>query len=141
MLRFMSQDIQEALEELRTENLELKLSGIRKEMVAMKIDFHRHMDLVMETNKEKFTKILEQTSQTNGSVARAMEKIASLEREDSKRRLDALELKLKDYKDQTKFWTLVSSNKWIAGTLLVVLYILTLPEVRSKFFNLLKLIF
>ena len=137
----MSQDIQEALEELRTENLELKLSGIRKEMVAMKIDFHRHMDLVMETNKEKFTKILEQTSQTNGSVARAMEKIASLEREDSKRRLDALELKLKDYKDQTKFWTLVSSNKWIAGTLLVVLYILTLPEVRSQFFNLLKLIF
>ena len=107
----------------------------------MKVDFHRHMDLVMETNKEKFTKILEQTSQTNGSVARAVEKIAALEREDSKRRLDALELKLKDYKEQTKFWTLVSSNKWIAGTLLVALYILTLPEVRSQFFNLLKLIF
>lgn len=137
----MSQDIQEALEELRTENLELKLSGIRKEMASMKIDFHRHMDLVMETNKEKFAKILEQTSQTNGSVARAVEKIAALEREDSKRRLDALELKLKDYKEQTKFWTLVSSNKWIAGTLLVALYILTLPEVRSQFFNLLKLIF
>ena len=137
----MSQDIQEALEELRTENLELKLSGIRKEMAAMKVDFHRHMDLVIETNKEKFTKILEQTSQTNGSVARAVEKIAALEREDSKRRLDALELKLKDYKEQTKFWTLVSSNKWIAGTLLVALYILTLPEVRSQFFNLLKLIF
>src|SRR5574344_898070 len=111
MLRFMSQDIQEALEELRTENLELKLSGIRKEMASMKVDFHRHMDLVMETNKEKFAKILEQTSQTNGCVARAVEKIAALEREDSKRRLDALELKLKDYKEQTKFWTLVSSNK------------------------------
>lgn len=137
----MSQDIQEALEELRTENLELKLSGIRKEMASMKVDFHRHMDLVMETNKEKFAKILEQTSQTNGCVARAVEKIAALEREDSKRRLDALELKLKDYKEQTKFWTLVSSNKWIAGTLLVALYILTLPEVRSQFFNLLKLIF
>ena len=137
----MSQNVQETIDELRSENLELKLSSIKKEMAMMKVDFHRHMDLVMETNKEKFAKILEQTSQTNGSVARAVEKIAALEREDSKRRLDALELKLKDYKEQTKFWTLVSSNKWIAGTLLVALYILTLPEVRSQFFNLLKLIF
>ena len=137
----MSQNVQETIDELRSENLELKLSSIKKEMAMMKVDFHRHMDLIMETNKEKFAKILEQTSQTNGSVARAVEKIAALEREDSKRRLDALELKLKDYKEQTKFWTLVSSNKWIAGTLLVALYILTLPEVRSQFFNLLKLIF
>ena len=137
----MSQDIQEALEELKSENLELKLAGIRKEMALMKLDFHRHMDLVMETNKEKFDKVIEQTSKTNGSVARAMEKIADIEREDNKRRIDALELKLKAYKEQTKFCTLVSSNKWIAGTFIVTLYILTLPEVRSQFFNLLKLIF
>ena len=72
----MSQNVQETIDELRCENLELKLSSIKKEMAMMKVDFHRHMDLIMETNSEKFSKILEQTSKTNGSVARAMEKIA-----------------------------------------------------------------
>ena len=107
----------------------------------MKVDFHRHMDLIMETNSEKFSKILEQTSKTNGSVARAMEKIADLERQDTQSKLISLEAKVKEHKDQTKFWTLVASNKWIAGILIVALYVITLPEVRSQFFNLLKLLF
>ena len=137
----MSQNVQETIDELRCENLELKLSSIRKEMAMMKVDFHRHMDLIMETNSEKFSKILEQTSKTNGSVARAMEKIADLERQDTQSRLISLEAKVKEHKDQTKFWTLVASNKWIAGVLIVALYVITLPEIRSQFFNLLKLLF
>ena len=107
----------------------------------MKVDFHRHMDLIMETNSDKFAKILEQTSKTNGSVARAMEKIADIERQDTQSRLQHLEAKVKEHKDQTKFWTLITANKWVAGLLVVVIYIITLPEIRTQFFNLLKLIF
>ena len=137
----MSQNVQETIDELRCENLELKLSSIKKEMAMMKVDFHRHMDLIMETNSEKFSKILEQTSKTNGSVARAMEKIADIERQDTQSRLQHLEAKVKEHKDQTKFWTLITANKWVAGLLVVVIYIITLPEIRTQFFNLLKLIF
>ena len=69
VLRFMTHNMDETIESLKEENLELKLGSIKKELTTFKVDMHRHLDL-----------ILEQTSKTNGSVARAMERINALER-------------------------------------------------------------
>lgn len=98
----MSHNIEETVEELKAENLQLKLDSIRKEVTVFKQDMHRHLDL-----------ILEQTSKTNGSVARAMEKISELERQDTKARVDELTLRLDEVKKETGPFTVIFKYKWV----------------------------
>jgi lipid II:glycine glycyltransferase (peptidoglycan interpeptide bridge formation enzyme) len=117
------------VEELKAENLELKLSSIRKELEVFKVDMHRHLDL-----------ILEQTSKTNGSVAKAMEKISELERQENKQKIEELKIELKAHQKKTKFWTLLSTNKWIAGLIFAVMYAFTIPEFRSALVSIFKIV-
>lgn len=124
----MTHNIEETVESLREENLELKLGSIKKELATFKVDMHRHLDL-----------ILEQTSKTNGSVARAMERINALEREDNKRKIESLQNEVKDYKTKTKFWYTISTNKWIAGLIAACAYAFTIQEFRAAFFGLFKI--
>lgn len=125
----MSHNIEDAVEELKAENLELKLGAIKKELASVKTDLHRHLDL-----------ILEQTSKTNGSVARAMEKINALEREDNKKQIEVLRLEIEKTKKETGVLRLLHNNKWVAGILAGFMYLFTIQEVRELVFSWIKFI-
>lgn len=98
----MSNINDDAIESLKAENLQLKLDSIRKEVSVFKQDMHRHLDL-----------ILEQTSKTNGSVGRALEKIATLERQDNYNRILELSERIDTIKDETKPFRVIATNKWV----------------------------
>jgi hypothetical protein len=98
----MSQNIEDTVEVLKAENLELKLDAIRKQFNLFRTDTQTHLNL-----------ILEQTSKTNGSVARAMERIAELERHDTKTKLNELKEMVLTYQKELNFWRLISTNKFI----------------------------
>lgn len=119
----MSQNIEKAVEGLREENLELKLDAIRKGVELFKTDMHRHLDL-----------ILEQTSKTNGSVAKVMEKIASIEREDNKTKVAELSKELAQHRKDLTFFAVVGKNKWVARGILAVISLLYIQEVREAIF-------
>lgn len=116
------------LEALKTENVELKIAAVRKDVANLKNDLHIHLD-----------RILDQTSKTNGSVARALERIYKLERQETKVQLDKLNKEFSEYKEQTKFWHTLSQNKWIAGLIVFSMYAFTIQEIRDALFTLLKL--
>lgn len=120
----MSHTVEETIENLKEENLELKLNAIKKELATFKVDMHRHLDLVITTNKDQLDKIEKNTEKTNGSVARAMERINALEREENKKKIEELKDKLEAQEKKTKFWTILSSNKVFAIMALVTLYLL-----------------
>lgn len=120
----MQNNAEEIVDDLKGEIIDLKLSSIRKDMATNKVDVHRHMDLVIEKFEEKlthvtdkfddrFARILEQTSKTNGSVARALEKIAEIERQDIATKLEKLRFEVDEHKKQTKPWRIVSTTKWV----------------------------
>jgi len=75
------------LENLKNENLELKLSAIRKEMSTLKVDLHRHLDMIID----KIGEVNEKVSLTNGSVAKVTERTNQLERQDNKAKIEKLE--------------------------------------------------
>jgi hypothetical protein len=136
----MSHNIEEAVEELKAENLELKLGAIKKELTTFKTDIHRHLDLVMSTNKEQLDIIEKNTEKTNGSVARAMEKINALEREDNKKQIEELKGELEKTKKETGFLRLLHNNRWVAILVVSFMYLFTIQEVRQLVFNWLKII-
>lgn len=116
------------MEALKTENLELKLADIRKDVSNLKLDLHRHLDM-----------ILEKVSATNGSVAKALERIYSLERQDSKVKIEDLRRDFEKYKNDTVFWHLIAKNKWVAALIFFALYAMSISEIREMFFTLLNL--
>lgn len=126
----MTHNVEETVEDLKAENLELKLDAIRKGVDIFKTDMHRHLDL-----------ILEQTSKTNGSVARAMEKIAEIEREDNKVKLEELKKMVEAHKENTKFWTLLSTQKWVVVPIVIAMYALTYSPFRKAIGEIFKIIF
>jgi len=123
----MSNNTEKSVEVLKEENLELKLDAIRKGVDIFKTDMHRHLDL-----------ILDQTSKTNGSVARAMEKIAMLEREDNKVKLEELNKRLDQHRKDLTFFTVVGKNRWVARGILVAISLLYIQEVREAIFSAIK---
>jgi len=137
----MAQDVTETVEDLKAENLELKLDGIREQFRVFKTDIHRHLDLLMENNKEQLNNIEKNTNKTNGSVARVVEKLAELEREDNKNNILALREQLNELKTSTNFWTTMSSNKWMYIPIAVAIYALTYYEFRQIISQVLKIIF
>jgi len=137
----MAQDVTETVEDLKAENLELKLDGIREQFRVFKTDIHRHLDLLMENNKEQLNNIEKNTNKTNGSVARVVEKLAELEREDNKNNILALREQLNELKTSTNFWTTMSSNKWMYIPIAVAIYALTYYEFRQIVSQVLKIIF
>jgi len=137
----MAQDVTETVEDLKAENLELKLDGIREQFRVFKTDIHRHLDLLMENNKEQLNNIEKNTNKTNGSVARVVEKLAELEREDNKNNILALREQLNELKTSTNFWTTMSSNKWMYIPIAVAIYALTYYEFRQIISQVFKIIF
>lgn len=116
------------MEALKNENLELKLGDIRKDVASLKIDLHRHLDM-----------ILEKVSLTNGSVAKALDRISVLERQDNKIKIEELKSELRQYKQDTAFWHLVAKNKWVAGMIVFILYVMSIEELRNLVFNFISL--
>lgn len=116
------------MEALKNENLELKLKDIRKDVASLKIDLHRHLDI-----------ILEKVSLTNGGVAKALDRISILERQDNKAKLEELKAEFKQYKQDTAFWHLIAKNKWVAGMVVFILYIMSIQELRNLVFNFISL--
>lgn len=127
----MSNTIDDTIQELRDENVELKLGSIRKELIALKTDLHRHLDV-----------ILEQTSKTNGSVADALKRLATLEREDNKQKIDNLEEELIDlrdqYKSELKFFRVLGTNRWVIPFILFPLIVWNIPGVSEFLFQWIK---
>jgi len=115
------------LEILKNENLELKLSDIRKDMTNLKIDLHQHLD-----------RILEQATLTNGSVARALDRIYTLERQDNKVKIDRITKEFEQYKQSMKFWHVVADNKWVTGIIFLVFYGFAIQEFREALFSIFK---
>ena len=115
------------LEILKNENLELKLSDIRKDMTNLKIDLHQHLD-----------RILEQATLTNGSVARALDRIYTLERQDNKVKIDKITKEFEQYKQSMKFWHVVADNKWVTGIIFLVFYGFAIQEFREALFSIFK---
>ncbi len=128
MAEIQKERLTDELEELKNENLELKLSAVRKDVASLKTDLHQHLD-----------RILEQTSKTNGSVAKSLERIHIIEKQDNKTKIDKLLLEFKEYKEKTKFWTVLSENRWILFIIFFLTYTLSIYEVRESLFLLLKL--
>jgi len=126
----MSINKDETLEKLKEENLELKLNSIREEINSLKKDLYSKLDL-----------ILEQTGKTNGSVARTMEKIITIEKQDTLTKLEELKTRLDQQVNDTKFWTIISTNKWVTVMASISLYALTYTEFRTLVGNVFKLIF
>ena len=131
----MAHNARETVEELKAENLELKLQAIKEEMVVFKTDMHRHLDLLIDQTKEQLSVIVGNTEKTNGSVARAMEKIAELERQDNKRKLEELTKQLDQHKKDLTFFAVVGKNKWVARGIIFVISLLYIQEVREAIFN------
>ena len=123
------------LENLKNENLELKLSAIRKEMSTLKVDLHRHLDMIID----KIGEVNEKVSLTNGSVAKVTERINQLERQDNKAKIEKLEADFLQYKADTAFWYLIARNKWIAGLIIFALYAFSIKEFRDLLLNILRL--
>lgn len=119
--------LSDELEELKAENLELKLSAVRKDVASLKTDLHQHLD-----------RILEQTSETNGSVARALERIHAIEKQDNKNKIDKLAKEFETYKKKNKFWTTLSENRWVAIVIIFLMYSLTIPEIRDALLVILR---
>jgi len=115
------------LEILKNENLELKLSDIRKDMTNLKIDLHQHLD-----------RILEQATLTNGSVARALDRIYTLERQDNKVKIDRITKEFEQYKQSMKFWHVIADNKWVTGVIFLVFYGFAIQEFREALFSIFK---
>lgn len=124
------------LENLKNENLELKLSAIRKEMSTLKVDLHRHLDMIID----KIGEVNEKVSLTNGSVAKVTERTNQLERQDNKAKIEKLEADFLQYKADTAFWHLIARNKWIAGLIIFALYAFSIKEFRDLLLNILRLI-
>jgi hypothetical protein len=125
----MAHSIENTLESLKEENLELKLGAINKELASFKIDMHRHLDL-----------ILEQTSKTNGSVAKAIERISAIERENNKKEIENLKEELNKTKRETGFLRLLYNHKWVAILVVSFMYLFTIQEVRQLVFNWIKIL-
>ena len=123
------------LEELKNENLELKLSAIRKDVSTLKVDLHRHLDMIVE----KISEVNDKVSLTNGSVARASERINMLERQDSKNKIIELQQELCQYKEDTAFWHVVAKNKWVAGLIVFALYAFSIKEFRELLIGIFKI--
>ena len=115
------------LEILKNENLELKLSDIRKDMTNLKIDLHQHLD-----------RILEQATLTNGSVARALDRIYTLERQDNKVKIEKITKEFEQYKQSMKFWHVIADNKWVTGIVFLVFYGFAIQEFREALFSIFK---
>ena len=109
---------EQAVKELEKENLALKFAGVHKNIDDFRAEVSRSLSL-----------ILEQTSKTNGSVARATEKIHALEH--SKESMERLIEELIKHRKGTSFWYTLQTNKWIAIIMVLALYALTLDEVRE----------
>lgn len=124
----MTQTSEETIQELRDENIELKLGSIRKELSAIKTDLHRHLDLIVE-----------QTSKTNGSVGKALERIAAIEMENNRKRIEDLSDEVLDLKKELKFFRTLTNNKWIVALFATTMYALSIQEVRELIVSLLKL--
>jgi len=140
MLRFMANSADEIVEELKAENLELRLQAIKKELATFKIDMHRHLDLLINTTKDQLSIIIANTEKTNGSVARALTQIANLEREDNKTKLAKLELDFTEYKKLNKFWSLLSANRWVAIVIVASVYAFAISDIRDVLLSLFKII-
>lgn len=123
------------LEELKSENLELKLSAIRKDVSSLKVDLHRHLDMIVE----KIGEVNDKVSLTNGSVARVTERINNLERQESKKKIEDLKQEFEQYKSDTAFWHIISKNKWVAGLIVFALYAFSIKEFRDLLLNILKI--
>ena len=136
----MSHEIEGKIKELEEENLELKLSSIRKDLATLKVDMHNHLEELDKKQVEKLELILAQTSKTNGSVGRALERIANIEREDNKFNIEKLKEDLLEYKKQTRFWAILSTNKIVLATVLFTLYVIPMALqndlLRSAIFKL-----
>ena len=120
MLRFMTHNIEDTVESLREENLELKLGSIKKELATFKVDMHRHLDL-----------ILEQTSKTNGSVARSMERINALERHDTMAKIEILEKKIDTIREETKPFRVITTNKWVRILIVTLISLIGLQGITG----------
>lgn len=152
MLRFMQNNNGETVDDLKGEIVDLKLSSIRKDMATNKVDMHRHMDLVIEKFEEKlshvsekfddrFARVLEQTSKTNGSVARAMEKIAEIERQDVATKLEELRKEVEEHKKKMRPWSIISTTKWVRVVLIAILVLVGLQfGTGITLFELIKMI-
>ena len=106
----MVQVTREALEELKAENLELKLDAIRKEVGMFKDDVYDKLDL-----------ILQKTSETNENVGRALNRINKLEQQDTETRIIKLQEELDRYRNETKPWRIISTNKWVRILIMMAL--------------------
>lgn len=116
---------EQTLKELEKENQELKLAAIRKDISTLREELTRHLNL-----------ILEQTSKTNGSVARVTQQIHDIQQANETRDRDIQELK--DHKQGTKFWYTLQTNKWIVIPIVIAGYALSLKEIQLLIVSLLK---
>jgi len=123
------------IEDLKNENLELKLAAIRKDVSVLKVDIHRHLDIIVD----KISEINDKVSLTNGSVAKVTERINNVEKQDSKNKLEELRLEFEQYKNDTSFWYLIAKNKWIAGLMAFALYAFTIKEFRDLLLSIFKI--
>lgn len=131
----MSHTAEETVEDLKAENLELKLQAIKKELATFKVDMHRHLDLLIDSTKDQLSVIIKNTEKTNGSVARATEKIAELERQDNKAKVEELTKQLEQHKKDLTFFTVVGKNRWVARGIILVISLLYIQEVRDAIFK------
>jgi hypothetical protein len=126
----------QTVEELKNENLELKLSAIRKDVSNLKVDLHRHLDMIVE----KISEVNDKVSITNGSVARISQRINILERQDNKTKLENLRCEFEQYRRDTAFWHIISRNKWVAGLVVFTLYVFSIKELRDILLSIFKII-
>lgn len=134
----MAHNSEELVEDLKSENLELRLQSIKKELATFKTDMHRHLDLLIDSTKDQLSIIVANTEKTNGSVARVTEKLAELERQDNKSKIEVLSNQLEQHKKDLTFFAVVGKNKWVARGILFVISLMYIQEVREAIFKFLS---
>lgn len=112
-----------------------KLRAQDKEITELKISalddkFNSFKEEVLQSLKL----ILEQTSKTNGSVAKVVESIHKHELENIER--DRALDDLNKHREGTMFWYTIQTNKWIALLAAVALLSISSAEIKELLFKL-----
>lgn len=114
----MSVDTNDKVREQDKEITDLKIQALRNELALFRDDVKTHLNL-----------ILEQTSKTNGSVARVVKEISDIK--DREKEVERALDELQEHKKGTSLWYTIQTNKWIALLAALACLALSTQEVRE----------
>jgi hypothetical protein len=134
----MSEELnpEQLMKDQEREILELKLAAMRRELSMFREEMSKHLTFIQSIQETKLNQILEQTSKTNGSVARVMKDIHIIQ-EGNIERDRALDDLVK-HKTGTSFWYTLQTNKWIAIFMIISMWAMSVKEFRDLLISIIK---